>query len=344
MLREKTVFVVGAGASREFGLPMGAELIDHICQILKFRSGYNNFEGDPEAYQAVRSLSERGEELNAVLQACRAIEQGAPLFMSIDHFVNTHEKDRFIVDVAKVAIGYAILRAEAQSKLMVDYRNVTNLLNVRKIDDTWITRLVRMISSGLKLDALADIFSRSSFICFNYDRCIEHFLWNAVRVMYRLSEPDANSLMSTLQIVHPYGVIGHLPWQTRDGGIYFGQTEHVNHKNIASRIRTFTEQNKDKSLTLQIDQMMNDNDRVVFLGFGYYEQNMEIIKADFAYKEAMGTTYGMSSHDVAIVKEVITDALGKREQIGKGYEPKITLASATCTDFFDQFTRTLAKV
>jgi len=53
MYNKNTVIVVGAGASKEAGLPTGAELAYHISQLLKFKLGRDGSfqDGDQDFYK-----------------------------------------------------------------------------------------------------------------------------------------------------------------------------------------------------------------------------------------------------------------------------------------------------
>ena len=79
MFKNNIVFVVGAGGSREVGLPMGTELKNKIAQELnfEFEDGHNQSSG---SYRIVRALEEfarkRDEtDINLYLNAGRAISR-----------------------------------------------------------------------------------------------------------------------------------------------------------------------------------------------------------------------------------------------------------------------------
>jgi hypothetical protein len=51
MFQSKTLFVVGAGASKEAGLPIGEELTDRIATLLKLHADYRSLKsGDDRIY------------------------------------------------------------------------------------------------------------------------------------------------------------------------------------------------------------------------------------------------------------------------------------------------------
>ncbi len=62
MFRAKTLLVIGAGASVEVGLPMGAELLSQITKLIGLKYEWNRqTAGDPGFAQALRyCLDEKG--------------------------------------------------------------------------------------------------------------------------------------------------------------------------------------------------------------------------------------------------------------------------------------------
>ena len=123
---KKTVFVLGAGASKEVGLPVGAELKRNISDSLniRFENGYNQSGGDYEITQALRLLVERGtppsRDINPYLREAHKIREGMPLAISIDNFIDVHSGNELLETCGKFAIISNILNAEDRSKLQVD--------------------------------------------------------------------------------------------------------------------------------------------------------------------------------------------------------------------------------
>jgi hypothetical protein len=56
MFKTKTLFIVGAGASREFGLPTGAELKAQIAHLLdiRYEHGFSQESGDRLITEALK--------------------------------------------------------------------------------------------------------------------------------------------------------------------------------------------------------------------------------------------------------------------------------------------------
>ena len=121
------VLVVGAGASKEVDLPLGAELKGTIAKALNIRyeNGHRRVSGDGLIDEAFRTLAKslpapQTNDINPFLHSSRHIAGAMPQALSIDNFIDSHRGDERIAICGKLAIVRAILDAEKQSKLFVD--------------------------------------------------------------------------------------------------------------------------------------------------------------------------------------------------------------------------------
>src|SRR3954468_1859832 len=77
-----------------------------------------------------------------------------------------------------------------------------------------------------------------------------------------------------LEIRHPYGFVGALPFQDQREGVPFGaEPVSVKTLDIAGRIKTFTEQTNDAEAEEAIRSLIRDADKIIFLGFAFHELN-----------------------------------------------------------------------
>ena len=109
--------------------------------------------------------------------------------------------------------------------------------------------------------------------------------------------------MKTVTIIHPYGSIGSIE------RVPFGVSEHnpTNYVSLASEIKTYTEQVEDKTALVQMQNCVDSAECIVFLGFAYHEQNMDLLRPDkpLARKEIYGIAFGMSEADkLAVINEL----------------------------------------
>lgn len=113
MLKQKTVFVVGAGASKEFNLPVGVDLaitISGKLNVLFDDFGRDITAGDRDLFNNVTKT--HSQELSHYQKAAWLIRDGIILAHSIDDFLDVHQHDRRVVTYGKAAIAKCILEAE----------------------------------------------------------------------------------------------------------------------------------------------------------------------------------------------------------------------------------------
>lgn len=338
----KTVFILGAGASYEFGLPVGDTLKEDISKLFRFKIEYNSFKaGDGLMFDALqRADFEMGRtQLNELLNAGRSIEQALPLALSIDNFLHNHNGDEHVELCGKIGIVRSILSAESKSHMFMSPE--ANMFPFPACSKTWIGRFVQLLTEQCNLEQLPERLSSLVFIIFNYDRCIEHFLINALMVSYRISQARAGELVSGMAIYHPYGIVGNLPWMPSRGieEIGFGgRPDAFNLVKLAREIKTFTEGTQDDSSDiLAIRQSVVDADRFVFLGFAYHPLNMKLLLGESQKsnrtRRVFGTSFGMSNTDTLDVRDMLDSRL---------FAPSAAVRNdLKCYDLFHEFSRTL---
>lgn len=90
----KTVFIVGAGASQEAGLPTGCELKDSIARVLNIPfDAFSSHQHDAKMKEAL-TLAVPGypysDGLERLLNAAQLIHRAIPQASSIDSFIVSH--------------------------------------------------------------------------------------------------------------------------------------------------------------------------------------------------------------------------------------------------------------
>ncbi len=129
MKKKKMLFIVGAGASNEVGLPVGDVLKRAIASLLDFEfDGFDRLSGgDSAIYNALSTkVQDRFVNLDDIkkyITAAWKIRDAMPLEKSIDHYIDTQRGDNFIESCGKLAIVKSILRAERDSNLFYDSNN-----------------------------------------------------------------------------------------------------------------------------------------------------------------------------------------------------------------------------
>jgi hypothetical protein len=228
-----------------------------------------------------------------------------PQAASIDNFVDAHSTNQRIVICGKLGIAQAILEAERNSIFIHTDQGGQQHENFdhAKIAGTWYGRFFQLLAESVRNEDVTTLFDKVSFISFNYDRCIEHYLYRAVQNYYSI--PDVSTLMSKLKVYHPYGVVGPLPWQSSPKNVSFGGLLlNANLLDIATQIRTFSERVEGNDPTLvEIRREVQEAEQIVFLGFAFHELNMKLLTPDTSgrARRVFGTAKGISDTDVRTI-------------------------------------------
>lgn len=349
MLKQKTVFIIGAGASSEAKLPMGAQLMSKIrtCIDVKYRYGNELESGNRLFAAALRTHTSpdgRVESYNDHLAACWQLRDGLGRFpLSIDTYLDTHADNEKMVLSGKLAIATCIAEAEATSILVIDNSHANAQLNFSGLANSWYPSLQELLFSGVKRTEVKSVFQNVSFITFNYDRCIEHFLFNALKGYFHIDSGAAKACMEGLRIHHVYGAIAPLDWQDPENGVAFGRD--ISPQNLisaASRIRLFTERYDQKEALQAYRTLISEADTIVFLGFSFQTQNLEILKTKIQNRNIhiYGTAHGISEIDAETISTQINLALGGK----KLQRAPILKTKWKCKDLFDELHHTLRGV
>jgi hypothetical protein len=177
-----------------------------------------------------------------------------------------------IVALGKAAIVREILNAERASRLFNPQD--PSAIPSAEYSDTWLPLFLSMVIGSLTKEAAADAFRNVAIVNFNYDRIIEHFLYARLQTNFGLTAEETVRSISSLNMIRPYGSVGLLPWQT--GDVPFGD-QIQNHERLfalSTNVRTFTEQNLTAEVESAIKSAIEKARLVIFLGFGFHQQNM----------------------------------------------------------------------
>jgi hypothetical protein len=288
MLRSETVFVIGAGASKEVGLPIGNELASTIRARMDIEGT-----GDRDIFNEINLLADIGDKYR---RAASRIRDGIILTNSIDYFLDQNNDDPYIKLYGKAAIVKSIIEAERNSSMFIARGQ---RLNYDNLASSWYVSFFKMRTRGINKSNLDSIFNGLSFVSFNYGRCLEFFLLNALQQSYGIDASKAADICNTAIIFHPYGVVGALPHQNKNIFVPFGGDEMVNNcVDLAKQIRKYTEDVSVDSRINSIKDAICKARVVVFLGFGFCPQNIDIlaksVKAGSMPKDIFATGYGIS--------------------------------------------------
>jgi SIR2-like domain len=348
MIRSKTVLVLGAGASHEVGLPVGAKLAEQIAGNLKLVEigglGSKRI-ASREIYSAIRRLPRESWQVND--EAARIISEGISYAHSIDDFIDSFPDRPEIAQVGKISIAHAIINAERLSQLWVDPKNMYNKLSFLEISNSWYPILIRILSSGLKKAESNQLFDSVTFVSFNYDRCIEQFLAHALSLRFNLSMADAVNICADNPVLHPYGSLGHIDFSSLGSGrLSYGSNGSEFDLIAASKnIRTYTEQiDVNQTELSKIHSALSSAETILFIGFSFHEQNMNLLAPPkgISASRIFATTHGMSETDRVTIRNFLTTQWASLAKRSTSDRPTVVLSHQTCCDFFFDYQRTIA--
>lgn len=170
-----------------------------------------------------------------------------------------------------------------------------------------------MVFTGGTIEDLRQSLSSITFVIFNYDRCVEHFLFLAIRTYFGLPSVEVAGILESVEFVHPYGQIGVLPWQNDPGSVPFGIEPERALLQASQNIRTFTE-SQNQEVSERARKLISQAETLVILGFGYLEQNVRLLTVSKSsnVKRVFMTTFQLSNTDSPFAEELVKDMLQQR--------------------------------
>lgn len=308
MFREKTTFVIGAGAGVDIDMPTGADLIKEMEERLTVRVVERRYQslGSHRIFEALRRVvASDNKDLNTLVAAAGSIVAGVHHMGSIDSYIHAHSHDENIKLVGKIAITDTILHYERRCSVFIDFtRHPQIFRDNTKVRQSWLDNFMNLLMHRVVVrQNLEDVFSNLAIINFNYDRCLEQYLYFSLQKSLGLPEESAARLMSKLLIHHPYGSVAKLPWEERQTGLHLGGDPHseesVNLEALSRNIRTFNEEVATSPQLDAVKEFLAHSSRIVFLGFHFHEQNMLLIQpkarqAKIDNCRVYASTYGRS--------------------------------------------------
>ena len=341
MFKSRTVFVLGAGASAELGLPVGTGLMRQIGTFLD-RSSPSGKPGDEAFAEALGILATQqpGRQLE-FLNAAKLISINMDQAASIDNFLHTHQTNGAAVTMGKLAICHSILEAEASSRLLTRRGPGQKVFLPTTVYDSWFRNLLHMIVATQKKEAVPTISNNVSFVTFNYDRTLEEYLFYALKLYFDLDDKAASALALNFKILHPFGRIGPSGLEP-DGVAYGAVSRYANLVRLTRNIRTFTEGVNEEQHLLEIRKEISEAETVVFLGFAFHSLNMKILQPSGGGRASLvlGTAFGESeSNRDAYVQEIRRMFSSPDRADG----PVIKLENMKCAQLLQDFSRTLMR-
>ena len=121
--------------------------------------------------------------------------------------------------------------------------------------------------------------NKVSFITFNYDRSLEHFLYDSLINSFQIPHSSVKvDDYFPFKFLHVYGKIADLPWQGNNGIPYRHQTDIYKYINrMMDNIRIIYDIDTDDNHIKELRETIRKAKRIFFLGFGFAKENMDIL-------------------------------------------------------------------
>jgi hypothetical protein len=340
VINRKTVLIIGAGASAEFNMPLGSQLIKRVANAVT----ETRWENEPEAGSLLEQMraclyDDRADRLYKLgpKLAEVAVKSKLPSMDEVLHFL----ADADVVYLGKLAISYEIMKAERESHLhLATSFHKERFIGI--IDQSWANEFLGLALSGGRRQDLSNLFANVTVIDFNYDRVLPQYLYRALQRNLAIPEDDAAECVKNLSILHPYGSLGKLEWEAEKDTLPFGSSEgHL--ADVANRIRTYTEETQDRERRVQIQNAIDAAHVIIVVGFGYHRQNIQIITGtgEERRKRVFMTVYGITND---INNQVIRECMQLALRTERKYEHETAVVADTAQGMFRELRPALSLV
>jgi len=283
MITVPTVLVLGAGASKPYGFPVGRELIAEIVKGLVHNLTKDSFYWDVVVYED--SFGQLTEHFRKQLEAS--------MQPSIDEFL---EKRPEFQPLGIVSIARALIPKEQIDK-------VTKRLGKPY---EWYEYLFSLLNTSTP-EKFAE--NKLCIVTFNYDRSLEYFLFSALQSSYELSVKDAAALLDCIPIIHVYGKLGEPHFSSEQGRHYDPTVNNDAIKKCVESLRIIHSGSSDPEVFEQIHRQLLAAQHICYLGFGYHETNMDRMgvrtSPHGSNAQVYGSVYGFGQSQISRVEKLL---------------------------------------
>lgn len=268
-----TTLILGAGASNDYGFPLGIGLRDSVCRGLledRFRA-------------FLLALDHQPSEIDAFLDELQ--HSG---YTSVDVFL---EENPDFLRIGKRAIAAALLPLEDPQRLFPP--------NVRP-DLHWYEYLINRMGVGTE-----EWFSNHlSVLTFNYDRSFEHYFTTVISKRAALSDKKSQEAFDNIRFVHLHGSLGKYSLSSPGSLAYGTAISPESIRAAANEILVVSEVEDDLPTFDEAEEVLSNSERIFFLGFGFLAANIGRLRVFENFQPDLdgrpyigGTTIGFSDDE-----------------------------------------------
>ena len=257
-----TVLFLGAGASLEYGFPLGPRLRTDVLNNLSGQGG------------------------SALLKKCGIDEESIRLFGRALRYGKYETIDAFLEQKPQFRKAGSLLVANT---LIQSER--TDLFQTNP--DGWYERLY----GTLALDQGSPGVLPVSIVTLNYERSLEHYLRERITYGPDHIEKAAIEKLQSIPIVHAHGTLGSYP-EVKYGDLGANNSDALLSavRNAAESLRIVTDRLSDSAAFQEARRLVHEAKNIIFLGFGYHKATIDAMFAgcDQKDKELFGTAFGLA--------------------------------------------------
>lgn len=249
MINNPLVLVLGAGASKPYGFPLGSELRIELCDLEKDASLLRK--------ALVKHANLDDSQIREFAKSFRLSN-----IKSIDAFLAKRSE---FATIGKLAIAGYLLSKNHQIAIEHD------------LEDDWYLELWNALQSGVKnIQELKN--NNLRIITFNYDYSLETSLHRSIVNTFGVSNEDAFSALQHIPILHVYGCIKNIDSvNVLTNQMYFDEQSL---KHASEGIKIIPEARDDDSAFKTARKWFDWSDNTCFLGFGFDELNIKRLGFD----------------------------------------------------------------
>ncbi len=258
MIERSIVLILGAGASKPYGFPLGRELVTKVSEDDSI--GMRNL----MAYMGVSVTDD--EDFRRELRYSR---RG-----SVDAFLE-HRSSFTSAGIA--AIAYFISQAERDDSLFRP-----------GIPSDWYQYFFQLLFDDAGFHTVGN--NRVSVLTYNYDRSFEYSLLHALSSSYGASLSACREVMMDIPVLHLHGQLGPLPDR-------FEELHEADLAMAARGIRIVSEAVDQDPVFGEARELIARAEEVVFLGFGYLPVNITRLLDGLEPRHYHGTSFGLTESE-----------------------------------------------
>ncbi len=220
MIKEQTVLVLGAGASYDFGFPLGERLCEDIYNfVLKQSNGFSN---DTHSISKVYNSKLLARLLELAVGLGLANEQDETNESFVKKFAeNLFEAqpksiDEFLKDrpefslIGRICIVFCISKYE--DKRSKNFSPIKDGGTYTFPNFGWYKYLWDKMTENINSIKEFKKENKITVITFNYDRSLEFYLFRALKSKFNKQDDETAKIFNYIKIKHVYGRLGSFYW------------------------------------------------------------------------------------------------------------------------------------